>query len=352
MYVTGIGTAAPSAAYTQRQCWEAVQLAPQFVALQPRSRALLKRLLLNDNGIRSRRLALESLAEAFDADPESLHARFARHAPQLAAAAAASALRRADLRAADIDALTISTCTGYLCPGLSSYVCERLPLRKDVLALDLVGQGCGAAIPNLRAAEALIRGGGARKVLSICVEVCSAACYIDDDPGVLVSACLFGDGAGAAVLSAEPAAGRRIEWRRAWSMTEPAQRDSLRFEQRGGMLRNVLSLKVPELAARHASQLLRRALAEEGVRQADIATWVWHAGGRDVLERLRAQADLRAKDLERSARVLSDYGNLSSPFVYFVLDCALRERAAAGPWWLSSFGAGFSCHGALLRVSD
>jgi alkylresorcinol/alkylpyrone synthase len=353
MYIIAVGTAAPPAAYTQRQCWEAVRLAPQFAALQPRSRTLLQRVLLNDNGIHSRRLALESLADAFDTDAESLHARFARHAPELATAAARSALRRADLRAADIDALTISTCTGYLCPGLSSYVSERLALRPDVLALDLVGQGCGAAIPNLRAAEALIGAGAAHRVLSICVEVCSAACYIDDDPGVLVSACLFGDGAGAAILSAEPAgSGRRCQWRRGWSMTDPAQRDALRFEQRGGMLRNILSLKVPELAARHAAQLLRRALAEEGLRQGEIATWLWHAGGRDVLERLRAQADLQAQDVERSASVLSDYGNLSSAFVYFVLDRALSERARAGPWWLSSFGAGFSCHGALLHVSD
>jgi predicted naringenin-chalcone synthase len=35
-------------------------------------------------------------------------------------------------------------------------------------------------------------------VLSVCVEVSSAAMYLDNDPGVLISACLFGDGAGAA----------------------------------------------------------------------------------------------------------------------------------------------------------
>jgi 3-oxoacyl-[acyl-carrier-protein] synthase III len=74
-----------------------------------------------------------------------------------------------------------------------------------VFALDLVGQGCGAAIPNLRAAGALLRSDDCTKVLSICVEVCSAAFYLDNDPGVLISACLFGDGDGAAVLAAEPA---------------------------------------------------------------------------------------------------------------------------------------------------
>ena len=52
-----------------------------------------------------------------------------------------------------------------------------------------------------------------------------------------------------------------------------------------------------------------------------------------------------------SARVLSAYGNLSSPFVYFVLELALRERAPSGSWWMCSFGAGFSCHGALLAVA-
>ena len=123
-------------------------------------------------------------------------------------------MKDANCKADEIDAVLISTCTGYLCPGLTSYVSERLGLRPDVFALDLVGQGCGAALPNLRAAEAILAAGRAEKVLSICVEVCSAAFYLDDDPGVLISACLFGDGAGAAVLANKPQPNRRrVEWK-------------------------------------------------------------------------------------------------------------------------------------------
>ena len=59
----------------------------------------------------------------------------------------------------EVDALVISTCTGYLCPGLTSYVSERLGCRADVLNLDLVGQGCVAAMPNLCASEALLAAG-------------------------------------------------------------------------------------------------------------------------------------------------------------------------------------------------
>src|SRR5690606_29619557 len=103
--------------------------------------------------------------------------------PALAASAAAKALERAGLRARDIEAVVVSTCTGYLCPGLSGYVVERLGLSPDVQAYDLVGQGCAAAVPNLRLGSALIGAGQCRHVLSICVEVSSAAMYLDSDPG-------------------------------------------------------------------------------------------------------------------------------------------------------------------------
>src|ERR1051325_9537644 len=201
MFIVGLGTAAPAHRYAQRDCWEALQSSAQFAALAPRSRAILKKVFCGNNGIATRHLALEPLSDAFNLTPDALHARFVKHAPALAAEAARRALAGADCAPAEIDAVLVSTCTGYLCPGLTSYVSERLHLRPEVLALDLVGQGCAAALPNLRTAEALLVSGKCRHVLSCCVEVCSAALYFDDDPGVLISACLFGDGAGAAVLS-------------------------------------------------------------------------------------------------------------------------------------------------------
>ncbi len=155
--------------------------------------------------------------------------------------------------------------------------------------------------------------------------------YLDNDPGVLVSACLFGDGAGAAVLSARPAQhNRRIEWRSSSSVVEPRQRDALRFEQRGGMLRNILTRPVPALAAEHAQAVLETVLAREQLKVGDIATWVMHAGGRDVLQALRERIGLSVDDLRYSAAILDEYGNMSSAFVYFVLKSALEDNCTAG----------------------
>ena len=223
-------------------------------------------MLRGNNGICSRHLAFDQLSEAFIFDPDVLDARFAKHAPAVASQAAERALVDAGLAAGDIDAVIISTCTGYLCPGLTSYVTERLGLPTGILALDLVGQGCGAALPNMRTSEALVASGRAERVLSICVEICSAAMYLDDDPGVLISACLFGDGAGAAVLTADATPGRRrIEWKSAGTFIDVGDREELRFERRRGMLRNILSPAVPALAAKHVDRVLAEGLERSGV---------------------------------------------------------------------------------------
>jgi predicted naringenin-chalcone synthase len=350
MFITGLGTAAPPQRYAQREGWEVFRASPLSHQLSARSRAIVKKVLTGNNGIATRHLALDNLGQAFDLTPDTLHARFAQHAPSLASQAAERALADSGNGADEVDAVIISTCTGYLCPGLTSYVSERLGLRPDVLTLDLVGQGCGAAMPNLRAGEALLAAGRARCVLSVCVEVCSAALYFDDDPGVLISACLFGDGAGAAVLANAANGKRHVEWKTSASFLSPDDRDSLRFEQRGGMLRNVLLPQVPALAARYAEKLLVDMLVPAKVRRSQLRGWVLHPGGREVLAAVRERLGLSQEDVRWSEAVLREYGNVSSASVFFVLQAALGDGAPGGLWWMASFGAGFSCHGALLEV--
>jgi alkylresorcinol/alkylpyrone synthase len=353
MFIIGLGTAVPHQQHVQSAGWEAVQQWPRFSELKPRSRAILKKVLCGDNGIETRHLALDTLSEVFDHTPDLLQAHFARQAPALATAAARLALKDAGCRPDEIDSVIISTCTGYLCPGLTSYVSESLGLRPDIFALDLVGQGCGAALPNLRTGEALLQAGRAKRVLSICVEVCSAAFFIDDDPGVLISACLFADGAGAAVLSDKPLPGRRrVKWRFTDSRLAVSEREILRFGHSNGKLRNVLLPQVPQVASDLAARLFDESLVAANVKREQITGWILHTGGRDVILALRDKLKLTADEVRHSSAVLREFGNISSPTVYFVLQRALGDTVPDGLWWMSAFGAGFSCHGALLEVNS
>ena len=350
MFIIGLGTATPPHRYSQQECWTTLKSSGRFADMSLRAKAIIKKVLTGENGIATRHLALDQLDQALELTPDALHSRFTANAPTLATQAAERALASSKTSPREIDAILISTCTGYLCPGLTSYTSERLGLRPDVLALDLVGQGCGAALPNLQAAQALVASGQYGRVLSICVEVCSAAFYLDDDAGVLISACLFGDGAAAAVLSPTAGGGRQVKWKGSGSLLKPADHECLRFEQKNGMLRNILTPEVPALAAQHCATVFNDTLARNGVAGSQISGWVFHPGGRDVLLSLRKKFQLSGHDVRRSEAVLREYGNMSSPSVLFVLQATLADGAPGGLWWMSSFGAGFTCHGALLEV--
>lgn len=65
MYLQSIGTAVPERRYTKQECWHAFQSSDWFGRLHGRSLALAKLVPSRDNGIETRRLALDCLDEVF-----------------------------------------------------------------------------------------------------------------------------------------------------------------------------------------------------------------------------------------------------------------------------------------------
>jgi alkylresorcinol/alkylpyrone synthase len=343
MFLQALATAVPPASFTQPECWTIVERSSARTRLKRRSYLILQSILRGDHGIARRHFALPQIDQVFDRTSDELNLCFREEAPALAGRALSAALGKAALAPGAIDALLVCTCTGYLCPGVTSYVAESLGIRQDAVLQDMVGLGCGAAIPTLRAASHLLAASPGATVACVAVEICSAAFYLDDDPGVIISACLFGDGAAATLWRSEPGPTglRAFDFA---SLHLPRERDKLRFEQRGGKLRNLLHRSVPELAAGAVGSLW-------GARgRRPVSRVVAHPGGRDVLE---AVAPVVAPhSLEASARTLRDNGNMSSASVLFALEEALKDPnpGAAGDFWLVSFGAGFSAHSCRLGL--
>lgn len=176
------------------------------------------------------------------------------------------------------------------------------------------------------------------------MEVCSAAFCLDDDPGVIISACLFSDDAAATIwrTTPGPTALRAFEFN---TLLVPADRDKLRFEQSDSKLRNFLDRTVRTLAA----NAVRRLWSHRGPRP--VSRVVAHPGGRDVLD---AVAPVVApQSFAASTRVLRDNRNMSSPSVLFALEETLREttpNTADGDFWLVSFCAEFSAHSCRLGL--
>jgi len=349
MYLHALATANPSRSFTQKECYEIAKSPAVRERLNRRSQIFAQAILRGNSGIDERQFAVEDVPGVFAYSADQLNEAFRREGPKLASAALTKALAQIGLSAPELDALLICTCTGYLCPGLTSYVAEQLGLRANAILQDFAGLGCGAAIPTLRAADALLYANPGAIIATIAVEICSAAFFLDDDPGVIVSACLFGDGAAAAIWKNTPgASGARVD--HFSTHHSPSDRDKIRFEQRNGKLRNLLHPTVPALAA----DVVTRLFLDESQRAgaAPISRIIAHPGGRDVVTAL--ETALPNHDFSASRTVLRAHGNMSSPSVLFVLEEALRnDRPAAGrDWWLVSFGAGFSAHGCRFQRSE
>lgn len=307
--------------------------------LKPRSASLLEKILTQGHsGIDRRNLALKSIDQAFEQGAESLNHHFEKEAPSLARHALEGALNKSSKVAKDIDALFVCTCTGYLCPGVSSYIAEIMEMRDDVYLVDLVGLGCGAAIPTLRAAHGFLAANPNAVVATVAVEICSAAFFADDDPGVLISLCLFGDGAAAAIWTGDGAEG---DWQAGHFTTthRPEEREKIRFVNSSGKLKNQLHRAVPGLAGDAVASLFAQRMAEPDQVLA-------HSGGRDVVEALEGALPFY---LAETREVLRDHGNMSSPSVLFALEKRLSGNHPDDTrLWLTAFGAGFAAHACEL----
>jgi len=343
-------TANPPFYVTQREVYEFYS---SHFSLTPDEQALYRKLLI-DGPIEGRYFGLDCAEEACETNPDKLNVRFAKYSRLTGAIAARQAMTEADLTAEDLGGVIVNTCTGYLCPGLSSYLVEDLGLPSTVKTLDITGMGCGGALPNIDTASALLAANDRRPWLSVAVESCSATLFMGPDPALIVSNCIFGDGAAAVILQNEasvPDTAGLMRILGSTSSIHPKYREQLRYRQEGGRLRNVLTTRVPAIGAKLAGEALDALLAQHQLTRKDVAWWAVHAGGTAVLDQVGRDLKLDASALQYSLNVFRTYGNMSSPSVLFALK-QIVEQAHPKPGErgvLLSFGAGFSAFAMLIE---
>ena len=346
--IRSLATANPPKKITQERVYRFLSL--RF-KLEEQEKQLYRKILL-DGPIKTRHFGLDADEQILLQDQDHLIERFLKYGRITGANAAQKALKLAKLGPKDIGCIVVNTCTGYLCPGLTSYLVEDLCLSRSVKVIDIAGMGCGAAIPNLECAAGMAASDG-REVLSVAIEICSATFFMKPEPDLVVSNCIFADGASAAVVSPTDSTnpGKIVNLLDFESLVIPKERESLRYRSVQGRLRNTLAKKVPIVAARSVKEVTDRILQRNGLTPEDIAFWAVHPGGSLVLDRIQKELELPAGALDFSYQILREYGNMSSPSVMFVLERILKKvkPKRKQKCLLLSFGAGFTTFAALAE---
>ncbi|PUZ72153.1 hypothetical protein GQ55_2G370400 [Panicum hallii var. hallii] len=282
--------------------------------------------------------------------------------PELAAEASRRAIAEWGRPAADITHLVVTTNSGAHIPGVDFQLVPLLGLRPTVRRTMLYLNGCFAGAAALRVAKDLAENNRGARVLVVCAEL-TVLLFNRPEEGcfqTLINQGLFGDGAGAVVVSADPV------------ITTPAVREHPLFEivsaaqtiipesedviamhlTKGGYGGNISTRQVPVLIGDNIERCLLDAFEPLGIgAEWNDLFWDVHPGSSAILDQVDAVLQLKPEKLAASRRVLSEYGNMFGVTVIFVLDELRRRMEKGAPEWgaMVAFGPGLTVETMVLH---
>jgi len=339
-HIHSIATAVPPLRYTQERIGAFME---EAVPGDERSRRLLRR-MYSQSGIAYRHSVLGDLAgdvtePFFTPDGAGRwrtpttgqrNARFSRAAPALFVDVARDALARSGLTPADVTHVVTVSCTGFFNPGPDFHVVRGLGLSEQTQRVHVGFMGCYALFPALKVAEAFCRADARAVVLLVSVELCSLHIQLKADHDAMLGGCLFGDGAGAMVVSARTprAAQTALTIRALGGLLLPDSAGAMAWSIGDDGFDIVLSSYVPDLIQAHIQPAIATWLQAQAFALPQVARWAIHPGGRAILDKTAMALGLAPDALAVSRGVLHDVGNLSSATLFFVLERMLLAAPA------------------------
>ena len=249
-----------------------------------------------------------------------------------------------DLRAkTPIDGIThlvVASCTGFVAPGIDQIIADTLGL--EGVERTLVGfMGCYAAVAALRTARHIVRSEPQARVLVVTVELSSLHLQPEQQVDRLLMMLQFGDGAAAALVSAED---HGFAMDTPFAINLEASADLIRWEIGDHGFVMHLSGEVPARIQTALRDDSARAKICGSADPMSIQNWAVHAGGRSILDAVQQGLDLAPDALSVSRGVLARNGNMSSATLMFILNDLLSEERNGNGVALA-FGPGVAAEG-------
>jgi 3-oxoacyl-[acyl-carrier-protein] synthase III len=272
----------------------------------------------------------------------------------LAAAAATIALADAGLEPTDLDEIIVATDTPeVMTPDAASFLQHRLGAR-NIPAFDLGGSGCAGFVQALDVARArlLLRPG---RILVVGVELITRLITMDDR----ATAVLFGDGAGAVVMTSDPGTARLLQ---VVAGTDGSRTDILTVRPGGTLVPITAELaasgehkrlimnggEVFKEAVRRMSAAVGELLESIDRSPSEVAMVIPHQANKRIIDAVGARL---AIDPSRVYINVQDYGNTGSASVPLALwEARSKGLIATGDLVvLTAFGAGFHWAAAAIQ---
>ena len=255
----------------------------------------------------------------------------------------------------DITDIIYVNTTGLTTPSLDAYLINKLNLREDINRYPIWGLGCAGGVSGIAKAKTICDANPNAVVVLIGVELCTLTFRRNDvTKSNFIATSLFSDGIASCVIAGDETeyASRENLFRiiNSKSKIYYDALDVMGWEFIDDGFKVIFSKDIPNIVNENASIDLLNFLQSNEIEISDVNYFVLHPGGAKVLEAYSQSLNLPGGSLSVSEQVLSDYGNMSSVTVLYVLDEFLEAGLTGGYGVMAALGPGFSSEAVLLKA--
>jgi len=339
--IQGIGSSVPQHSVTQ---FEAANFLTQ--GSEDEKQAHLLQRLFRKTGIQKRHIAWRSNSLKIPNNLGGTRDRmcyFENAAPALSIAAASNAIKQSGIPISQISHLITASCTGFFAPGIDIALIKALELSTSVSRTNVGFMGCHGAFNGLKVAAGLC--GDGESALLVCTELCSLHVQASQLEQHAVANSLFADGA-AAVVGTQ-CQSNDLALTSSISKIVPDSEELMSWKVTDTGFVMTLSPHVSEVIANELHNLISPWLSTHALRIEDIGGWAIHPGGPKILEVIAETLGLSEEQMSASRKIFTEYGNMSSPTVLFILEELLRQRISP-PFVMLGFGPGLAIEAILF----
>ena len=251
------------------------------------------------------------------------------------------------------DIIFVST-TGLATPSMDALIINKMRLNQHINRLPVWGLGCGGGVSGVAKANALATANPNAVVLLVAVELCSLTLIKNDySKSNFIGSSLFSDGIAACIIKGDNhGLNKPITF---VSSTSKLYYDSLEimgwnFQDTG--FKVLFSKDIPKFIHENIKADIVFFLNKQNLELEDIKNFIFHPGGKKVLEAYSDSLGVEGDFLRKTREVMNDNGNMSSVTILYVLEKFIREGFEDGYGLMLAMGPGFSSEMVLFKMQN
>jgi len=252
------------------------------------------------------------------------------------------------------DIIFVST-TGLATPSLDALIVNEMRLSQNISRMSIFGLGCAGGVAGFSKANILAKANPDAVVLLVAVELCSLTFLREDySKSNFIGSSLFADGIAALIITGDHHINKtknEIKFLATQSKLYYDTLDVMGWEFTDSGFKVLFSHDIPTIIGENIYADVTSFLGKHHLKLSDIRNFIFHPGGKKVLTAYEEALSVEGDFLRNTREVMTDYGNMSSSTVLYVLERFFSNGFENGYGLMVTMGPGFSSEMVLLQMN-